>query len=574
MLSELQIDNFAIIDHLKLNFNPGLIIFSGETGAGKSIIIDAVEAILGGKTDNTYVRAGSDRAYIEGVYQLTVLNEDIIELLKQEELLDSQSDLILSREIRLGGRNIARINGHSTNLNILRNIGQHLVDIHGQSEHLSLLKPSKHLELLDNFAKVKDLLLQYRETYHQYQKINHELVNLQKAERESARHLDMLKFQINEIESAHLKHGEEEELIAERNRLANAEAIASQIQSAIYAIDDGSPDTASAMDLIGQIVETLTSLSRIDPTQSKLAQQAQLIFDELSDLTHQLRLYSEGLEFNPTRLDQLEARLSQIYTLKKKYGDSIDEIIKFAADAKNQAESLTNAGERIQELLIRQENLIQRLHKVGLELSNQRHEDAELLSTYIEAELASLNMSKTQFRVAFTQQDDPEGIPLENGRIVAFHANGLEQVEFLIAPNPGEGLKPLVKIASGGETSRLMLALKHVLVAADHIPCLIFDEIDQGIGGRAGSIVGEKLWKLARQHQVFCVTHLPQLAAFADQHFSVRKEIHNNRTITVVEELDHEKRIIELSQMLGGISDGTIQSARELVENVRTITES
>jgi DNA repair protein RecN (Recombination protein N) len=572
MLSELHIKNFAIIESLDLNLTSGLIIFTGETGAGKSILIDAVETLLGGKADPSLIRTDSKRAYIEGFFKIDPpLYNNIIDTLSGEELIEDQNYLTLSREIRAEGRNIARINGHSVNLNVLKQVGQLLVDIHGQSEHLSLLRSSRHLELLDNYASTHELMEQYQENYRRYQQVARELKQLQIEERESARRTDMFRYQINEIESARLKIGEEEILMSERNRLANAENLASTIQEARIAIEESTPDSNSAIDLLGKVVDALNSLVRLDPSQNSLSEQAQAIFDETVDLSNKLRKYHEAIEYNPKRLDQIESRLSQIQILRKKYADSIEAILDFARDAAQQLERINHASERIVELETEKALLLNQIKENGEALSHQRCQDAEMLSQRVEAELADLNMSKTIFQVSFQRQADPQGLLLDNGKRISFDANGLDHVEFLIAPNPGEGLKPLVKIASGGETSRLMLAMKHVLVTADNIPSLIFDEIDQGIGGRIGNIVGEKLWRLAQQHQVLCVTHLPQIAAFADMHFHVHKEIRDGRTITLVQKLNDEKRITELAQMIGGISEGTLQSSRELIQNVKTI---
>jgi DNA repair protein RecN (Recombination protein N) len=572
MLSELRIENFAIIESLNLNLTSGLIILTGETGAGKSILIDAVETLLGGKADLNLIRTDAKRAYIEGIFKIQPsLHTSIIETLSSEDLIEDRDYLTLSREIRAEGRNIARINGHPVNLNVLKQVGQLLVDIHGQSEHLSLLRSSQHLELLDNFANIHELLKSYQANYKRYQQIARELKQLQVEERESARRTDMLRFQINEIESAHLKIGEEEILVSERNRLANAENIASTIQEARLAIEESNPDSNSAIDLLGRVVDALNNLVRLDPSQNTLSDQAQAIFNETVDLSNKLRVYHEAIEYNPKRLDQMESRLSQIQILRKKYGDSVETILDFARNASLQLERISHASERIQELEEEKALLLNQIKETGEALSRQRHQDAERLSQQVETELADLSMSKTIFQVSFQRHADSEGLLLDNGERISFDANGLDHVEFLIAPNPGEGLKPLVKIASGGETSRLMLAMKHVLVTADNIPSLIFDEIDQGIGGRVGTIVGEKLWRLARHHQVLCVTHLPQIAAFADMHFHVHKEIHEGRTLTLVEQLNGEKTIPELAQMMGGKSEGTLQSSRELIQYVKTV---
>jgi DNA repair protein RecN (Recombination protein N) len=399
------------------------------------------------------------------------------------------------------------------------------------------------------------------------------LAELRLAESEAERRIDILNYQINEIESTRLLSNEEEGLRGERNRLANAEGLASLAQEALLVLDEGDPSSPAVTDLLGQAGHALSGLARLDPSQSVLDEQAQELLETLTELVRTLRDYLENIEFNPKRLDQVEERLNLISTLKRKYGKpgvaTIQDVLAFAQEAHRQLESITHASERIVELEAEQEKLLRELGKTGEELSRQRHRAAEVLETALETELDSLNMSGAKFKVEFLRRHDPEGVLLEDGRRVAFDANGLDHVEFLVAPNPGEGLKPLVKIASGGETSRLMLAIKNVLARADQVPTLIFDEIDQGIGGRVGSVVGRKLRELARQHQVLCVTHLPQLAAFGEQHLHVQKMIEEGRTSTHVESLAGEKRMLELAQMMGEVSEGTRRSAEELLEAVK-----
>jgi DNA repair protein RecN (Recombination protein N) len=583
MLTELVVDNFAIIEHLELNLASGLITFTGETGAGKSIIIDAVEALMGERADVTFVRSGSERAVVEGVFQLSpAAFQPLIDILRREELLDEAEYLTLEREIRNNGRSVARVNGHSVNASLLKEIGEYLIDLHGQSEHLSLLRVNQHLGLLDSYAEAADLRLggagvaelrrTYQDIYRQLQQIAKELEQVRLSEQDSARRSDMLTYQINEIEAAHLKDGEEEKLRDERNRLANAEGLASAVQESLLALDEGTPESPAATDLLGQVVHALNGLARLDPSQAALLDSAQAIFDNLSDLSRSLRLYLEEIEFNPKRLDQVEERLALIHTLKRKYGDSIAAILEFAQKAGAELDSITHAGERIEKLEKERNKLLAQLGQAGMALSQLRKSAAGKLSQAIENELFDLNMTGAQFKVDFQTRPNPEGAPVENGERLAFDANGLERVEFLIAPNPGEGFKPLAKIASGGETSRLMLALKNVLAQADQIPTLIFDEIDQGIGGRIGTIVGQKLWNLARAHQVLCITHLPQLAAFGDQHFQVQKLVSGERTTTQVKDLAGEARVLELAQMMGDISEGTLHSARELIQSVQKRT--
>ncbi len=573
MLTELHIENFAIIDRLDLALGPGLVIFTGETGAGKSILIDAVETLLGGRADATMVRSETERASVEGVFKLdTAMRSNIHPILAREELLDNPDYLSLAREIRLNGRNVARVNGRVTSVSLMREIGELLVDIHGQSEHLSLLRVQYHQKLLDRFAELEEISTAYHATYLRLQTVRRELDALRQSERDAARLMDMLNYQIQEIELAHLNDGEEDLLREERNRLANAEELNSITQEALIALDEGSPESAAATDLLGQVISALNQLTRLDPSLTELNELGQGLFDNLADLSRSLRSYADSIEFNPRRLDQVEERLALIYNLKRKYGDTIPDILKFGERARVQLDDITHASERIDSLEQEERDLLTRLAYEGQLLSQKRRQQSTALKGSIELELADLQMTNARFQVDLQQRDDPDGVLLDGGRRVSFDAHGLEKVEFLIAPNPGEGMKPLVKIASGGETSRLMLALKHVFASADQVPSLIFDEIDQGIGGRVGTIVGQKLWKLARQHQVLCITHLPQLAAFGEQHFHVAKEILDGRTITQVIQLQGDMRLDELAQMFGGITQGTIQSARELLQVVEKRT--
>lgn len=575
MLAELQITNFAIIDHLALHFDAGLLTFTGETGAGKSIIFDAVEVLLGGRADITVIRSGADMALIEGNFNIaSPEHQPIHAILESEDLLneDNPGILFLSRELRSNGRSTARVNGRIATVSLLRQLGEYLVDLHGQSEHLSLLRTREHLGLLDRYANCEVLLDAYQKNYQQLQTTRRCLYELRQAEQDAARRADLLRYQIDEIQAARLKPDEDDILRVERDRLANAEELASLTHEVLEALDEGRQGASATTDLLGQAIHALSKIQRLDSSQATLHEQAQLLFENLSDLAHKLRTYLENIEFDPQRLQQLEDRLDLIHRLKGKYGETILKILTFAEKAHQDLDTITHAGEQIDELEARSQELLGRLAEQGQALSLARHSASLKLAEAIQGELNDLHMAGAQFRVDFQQRLDPEGIPLEEGKRVAFDATGLEQIEFLIAPNPGEGLKPLVKIASGGETSRLMLALKNVLVRADHIPTLIFDEIDQGIGGRVGAVVGQKLWQLARNHQVLCITHLPQLASYGDQHYHVQKTIQSGRTATQVTILEGEDRIRELALMFGELSEGTLRSAFELIEAANSKT--
>ncbi|MHC1782037.1 MAG: DNA repair protein RecN [Anaerolineaceae bacterium] len=570
MLSELHIENFAIIPQLDLKLSSGLTAFTGETGAGKSIILDAITAVVGGKVDAEMVRRGADRAVLEAVFTIPpAVQSAINQILEHEGLLDDSQELSLAREIRTEGRSIARVNGRSVNQSLLRDLGSYLVDIHGQSEHLSLLNVRMHLNLLDRYANCEEAAADYRQIYQKMQAVRRSLEALKKNDADAARLTDLLIYQAQEIESALLKPGEEDELRVEMQRLSNAENLANLVQQSLQVLDESSPDAPSLTDLAGRLVQAISSLSRIDASQAELYNQAESISDEVSQLALDLRDYAERIEFNPARLEQIGIRLDLIQNLKRKYGGSEQAAIDFAANARRQLESFATAGDQIAELDGELSCLYQDLAARAEELSEDRRRAASEMSTAIENELADLQMSGARFEVSIQRRPDDRGLEMEEGERTAFDATGIDQVEFLISPNAGEGLKPLVKIASGGETSRLMLALKNVLARADTIPTLIFDEIDQGIGGRVGALVGEKLWKLARDHQVMCVTHLPQLAAFGDQHLRVEKQTEENRTRTYVTALDDAGRVDELATMFGGANEANRAAARETFQSAR-----
>ena len=564
MLKELRIENFAIIDQLELVFSDGLAAFTGETGAGKSILLDAIEALMGGRAESTMIRAEEERANLEALFIIPEAHREIIcELLDQEGLLDNREEVLFNREIRREGRNIARINGRTVSVSLMREIGSYLVDIHGQSEHLSLLTVRQHLRLLDRYADHQNLIDDYRETFRVLKEVLKELEDLRQAEQDAARMSDMLNYQMQEIDAARLKPGEENELRDELNRLANAEKLSSLAQQAFGLLEETSPDAPSISAMLGEMSGALSALAGIDKNMADLAGQSESMLASAADISRSLQDYMEAIEFNPKRLEQVENRLALISTLKKKYGQDEEAILAFREKAQHQLEKITHAEERIGELETREESLKDELAVKALALSSSRKAAAEKLSRGVENELNDLRMAGARFSVDIQYREDPDGLPIGEGCAVRFDERGIDQAEFLIAPNPGEGLKPLVKIASGGETSRLMLALKNVLAKADTIPTMIFDEIDQGIGGRVGAVVGEKLWQLGRAHQVLCVTHLPQLAAFGEQHFHVFKKVQDGRTITVVEPLSGARRENELAVMFGGENEANRAAAQE-----------
>lgn len=566
MLKELTIRNFAIIEDLDILFQPGLVVLTGETGAGKSIILDALGSVLGSRVDTDVVRKGADRASVEAVFSLTDdAPEDLIDLLENEGLMDEPDELTMSREIRLEGRSIARVNGRSVSLSLQAEIGAYLVDLHGQSEHLSLLKVRQHLALLDRFAGAEDLLAVYQEDYRYFKELENEQKALLELQRNAHDRLDMLRYQIQELEAAKLKIGEEEGLRQERNRLANAESLHSLTQQSLSALDEGSPESPAVTDLLGQAVHCLMELTRVDPSMTELANQADQALSAIADLAYQLRGYQEGIEYNPQRLDQIEERLNTLSLMKRKYGGTVEAAIEHLETNRYEISKVSNIEEQIEQVNNKITEIKQLMAGKAQKLSQNRKIAAVKLSKGVETNLNALAMKNARFSVTQIHHEVPGGL-LVDGRILQFDATGIDKVEFLVETNPGEGFKPLAKTASGGETSRLMLAIKHVLTQADQIPTLVFDEIDQGIGGRVGAIVGELLWHLGREHQVLCVTHLPQLAAYADHHLVVSKTQADGRTSTQVTPVSGSTLKSELAAMIGSTSEASMQSAQELIE--------
>ncbi len=565
MLQELRVHNLAIIDDLLVTFHSGFNVLTGETGAGKSIIIDAIELLLGGKADQTLVRAGEDLASVEGIFSLQgAVGAEVQRLLSAEGLEGDEEQLILSRDIRRGGRSVARINGRAVSQQVLGEIGNRLVDIHGQGEHLSLLKERLHIYLLDRYAGLDDLRQEVGERAGDLHAVRRQLETLRRDARELARRIDLLRYQVDEINSAQLEEGEEEALEAERQRLANAEALASQTAMLQALFDSGSSEIPPLLDMMGEAVGRLTKLAQLDPGLEDMLSQAQDVFERMNDLTRAMSYYADTVTYDPERLQEVEERLDLIYQLKRKYGDSIADILAFGARAEAELALIADSETRTSELEAREDALLHEIGKLAADLSAARTAAATSLATAIEQELADLRMQGARVAVEIEQQRHEAGCFVGDERF-AFESTGIDRVRFLVSANPGEPLMPLVKVASGGETARLMLAIKNVLSRADDTPTLIFDEVDQGIGGRVGAIVGRKLAGLAQAHQVLCVTHLPQIAAYADHHLAVTKGMEGQRTVTRVQVLAGGARVDELAAMLGAPTAAGRQSAQELL---------
>jgi len=570
MLIELRVRNFAIIDDLHVQFHSGFNVLTGETGAGKSIIIDAIELLLGAKTDQEMVRAGEKIASIEGMFELDgVVGSEVRVGLETLGLEHEEDLLILARDVRRGGRSVARINGRAVSQSVLASIGGLLVDIHGQGQHLSLLKVREHVNLLDRYAGLETQRAALAEQVAALKQVRRELEVLRRDAREIARRVDLLAYQVEEIDAATLEPGESAVLDGERKRLANAETLASQ-SAVIYGIlAEGGVEAIPVLDQLGEAVGHLQKLALVDTDLEATLAQSQDVFERVNDLARDINDYNAGISYDPERLAEVEDRLDLIFQLKRKYGDTIAEILASGERARTELELLSQSETRTTELEEDEDRLLRVIGSDGERLSVARREAGEVLARAIEEELADLRMAGTKFAVEIERKPDPDGCFVADQRL-AFDATGIDKVQFLVSANPGEPLRPLVKVASGGETARLMLALKNVLSRADTTPTLIFDEIDQGIGGRVGAIVGRKLGALAESHQVLCVTHLPQIAAYGDYHLTVRKGLDGERTTTRLQALEGEARVQELAAMLGADSEAGRQSARELLSDVTT----
>ncbi len=622
MLLELSIKDFAIIDSLHLRLNRLFNVFTGETGAGKSIIIDAVNALLGGKIGAEFVRAGCERATVEGVFSIEALpsvsNEwqplevfahasgngasTLFEALEQAETRSTQplpaadpdsadasvalaallleyditpedGQIILSRDIFRSGRTVARINGRALSQQVLQQVASWLVDIHGQSEHMSLLRPEQHINFLDRYAELLQQRDELGRKVGEWRNARKTLQSLQQNVHEQERRAEFLRFEIEEIEKANLRSGEIEELEEERKVLSNAERLrelCALVYGSIKGTDLADAEFKPALDQLRVAQRSLSELVRLDKSMEEFSETLSEAIYQLEDVAASVSSYEADIEDNPRRLADIEDRLDQIAKLRRKYGHDIEEILQRATDDQAELDTITNRDELVAQLQQQDGQFRAEIGALAQQISLRRTEAAQRLATAMEEQLNDLNMRRARFQVEIQQVPDEEGVPAHiNDQSVQAYAcdqTGIDRVQFLIAPNPGEPFKPLTKIASGGETSRLMLALKTILADADATPTLIFDEIDSGISGRSGQVVGEKLWQLTGNHQVICVTHLPQIAAFADTHYNVNKQILDDRTITIVNELRPEQRVREIAHIMGGsVSEFSMKSAEEML---------
>lgn len=567
MLKRLTIRNFALISSLDVSFCDGLNVLTGETGAGKSIVLDALSAVLGGKADAEMIRAGENRAVIEATFQYTPIRAAMNDYLDAGDLLDEPEDdeIVLSREIRTTGRSSARVNGRAVTQAILREIGGFLVDIHGQSDHLSLLNPGSHLALIDRFADNAQSLSDYRAQLKAYREAQSELQALAGSDAEKERRREMILYQLDEIDGAKLKRGEEEPLTLERDRIGNAETLNRYLSKGFDLLEGRGERQPGVVDQLNALQGCLDRIARLDADRGEWTEIVLNLLDESANLLDAFRAYREEIDYDPNRLTEVEDRLHLIHSLERKYGATIDDVLAFAERIRAELETIENADERIRVLAAEAVKRKEALSGIAERLSLRRREVAGRIAERVEAELADLSMGTATFEISMKLEEDADGLQFSDGRAYAFNSSGSDRAEFMIAPNRGEGVKPLAKITSGGETSRLMLALKNTLAEADEIPTMVFDEIDTGISGRVGAAVGEKLWRLSRNHQVICVTHLPQLAAFRDAHFSVTKIVLNDRTETGLRLLNEEESAREIAMVLGGAGAENLQAAKAMI---------
>jgi DNA repair protein RecN (Recombination protein N) len=573
VLLELSIRNFAILDQVTLRWAPGLNVLTGETGAGKSIIVDAVSALMGSRMGADWVRTGADQAVIEGIFELPEEAGDDAEgqtlaaLLAEYDLLpEGETTLILSREISRAGRTFCRVNGRPVLLSVLQEIGRRLVDIHGQSEHLSLLRTREHLYLLDRYGGTAGLRDEVAGLVSELERVRQALRESDEEERRLAREAALLRHEVAEIEGVAPTPGEDVELGQQRDRLRNAERLRTLALGAYAALQGDDGETPAALDAMGRACGAATELAGLDPLAAPTRDALDAAAAAVDDCARALRRYAEEIESDPALLESVEERLHALRELARKYGGSLEAAQAYAAEARVKLDRLEHHEQHVADLQAREGELRAAVGARAAELSGRRRAAAGTLAAAVERELADLRMAGARFEVAFAEVESEDGVPVA-GRTLAFDRTGVDRVEFLLAANAGEELRSLARVASGGEMARILLALKTILAGVDVRPTLIFDEVDVGVGGRLGQVLGEKLWQLARRHQILCVTHLPQLAAYGDHHFLVSKAEAKGRTETTVQALATDTRTEEVAAMLGGAGEAARLSARELLEH-------
>ena len=561
MLSLLHIENIAVIEEADIRFASGFNALTGETGAGKSIVIDAIGAVIGERTSRDLIRTGARSALVSAVFtgvpELPWFGENGVDHQAGEELL-------LQRELQPDGKNVCRLNGRPLTVAQLRALGSQLVNIHGQHEGQQLLDERSHLGYLDSFGGTAQALLAYRAVYQDYLAVRREMEGLRMDEAEKSRRMDILRYQIAELERAELRAGEEEPLLERRDLLRNAGRLIEAVEGAHYALS-GDEEREGAAALIQMAWESLQSAARMSAQVGEVLEKLAELRAAAEDVSEQVRDLREDLEFEPGELDEIESRLEQLHRLKKKYGATVEEMLDYLARCRAELEQIQDADDTLERLEAKCGKLLKAAREKAQALSALRKEAAHAMQERIRGELEQLDMPKVRFEVEFRAKDGETGLD----------ETGMDEVQFLMSANVGEALKPIQKIASGGELSRIMLALKNVLSENELVGTLIFDEVDTGVSGRAAQKVAEKMAAVAGSKQVLCVTHLPQIAAMADVHFSVEKGEKDGRTYTAVEELDWTRRREELSRLTSGdlITPAALESAGEALESARAFKE-
>ena len=551
MIENLQIKNVALIEKIDVDFTAGLNILSGETGAGKSILIDSINFLMGNRIGKDFIRTGEDEAEVSGVFFLSE-NADKIKELGVE--VDDDSLILISRKINTAGKGSIRINGRTTTLSVLKEISQYLIDFHGQHEHQSLLKASKHIELLDRFCgtEFEEIKVNLKDNLKEHKEISEKIAKLSGGDMDKNSKIDFLKFQIDEIEDANLKENEEDELLADRKLLSNMENVIQQASKVLGLLYSGDNDD-SAIDKLHMASELILEIGESDADAENFSETIQEITAELEGFIRQVRKYHSNLEDDPERLQEVNERLELISKLKRKYGKDIMEILAFYKKATEEYEFLINSAELLLEYEEKQIKILEKIKESCVKLNKIRLKNAKIIEEQIENHLKDLGMKNAEFKINIETLEE-------------FNQNGNNRVEFLITPNAGEPLKQLAKIASGGEMSRIMLSLKTVLASVDSIGTFIFDEIDAGVSGRTAQMVAEKLAVLASFKQILCITHLPQIAAMSDSHYLIEKSTVNNNTKTSISKLEENGVITEVARLIGGatITENTLNAAKEL----------
>ncbi|NUK31107.1 DNA repair protein RecN [Parageobacillus sp. VR-IP] len=566
MLAELSIKNFAIIESLSISFEKGLTVLTGETGAGKSIIIDAIYLLIGGRGSAEFVRYGEEKAEIEGLFLLNDETHPCYGKCAEVGIDISEGMVVLRREIFATGKSVCRVNGKLVTTAVLREIGSTLVDIHGQHEHQELMDPARHLPLLDEFggAEIAEALAEYRSVYEKYEQLRKKLKKLNENEQQMAHRLDLLTFQLNEIQQANLQPNEDEQLMEEKVKIVNFQKIYEALKHSYEALSG----EQRGLDWIGLAMSHLDDVASIDPELKEAYETIANSYYLLEDITYKLRDQLEQLEYDPYRLDLIESRLGEINQLKRKYGSTIEEILQYAEKISEEIDTIRNREIHVDELQKELKSVTEDLLIEAKNVTNVRKKYAKMLIDRIHQELKDLYMEKTQFDIVFAKREGPLDAPLLDGVPIKFHEDGVDVVEFYISTNVGEPLKPLAKIASGGELSRIMLALKSIFSKHQGVTSIIFDEVDTGVSGRVAQAIAEKIYRISIDSQVLCISHLPQVAAMADTHLFIAKETDGTRTKTLVKALTEEEKVKEIGRMISGveITELTKKHAKELLE--------